>query len=115
MLSRGYPDYLQDILTCIENIRSFRAGMSIEQIRCDRKTEAAVERELQIITEAGFRLGDQADILCPGADWRAIRGFGNMLRHAYDRLDPQVLQNILDDDLPALETEVRIGLARLTG
>lgn len=36
----------------------FRAGMTIEQIRLDRKTEAAIERELQIITEAAAHLGE---------------------------------------------------------
>lgn len=108
-----YPQYLRDILNCIANIREFRAGLTLEQIRSDRKTEAAIERELQIITEAAARLGKQAPVLCPNADWSAIRGFGNVLRHAYDHLDPEVLEAILEEDLPALEHEVRPALARL--
>ena len=108
-----YPQYLRDILNCIVNIRKFRPGMTIEQVHLDRKTEAAVERELQIITEAAIRLDDQADRLCPGPDWRAIRGFGNHLRHAYDRLNPDVLRTILDVDLPQLEPQVDAAVARL--
>ncbi len=53
-----YPQYFLDILTCIANIRDFWAGLMITQIRLDRKTEAAIERELQIITEAGCSFGN---------------------------------------------------------
>jgi uncharacterized protein with HEPN domain len=40
-----------------------------------------------IISEAAKRLGDDAEVLCPGQRWRDIRGIGNHLRHAYDNLD----------------------------
>ena len=110
----NYPQYLRDILQCIKNIESFITGMTVDEIRSDRKTEAAVERELGIVAEAGARLGRQAEILCPGPDWQAIRGLGNVLRHAYDRLDREVLQDILDVDLPALRPQVERALARLS-
>ena len=38
-----------------------------------------------------FRLGPQAEELCPGIPWRDIRGIGNLLRHGYDRIDPHVI------------------------
>ena len=63
-----YPQYLRDILNSAGNIRDFRAGMNVDQIRLDRKTEAAVERELQIIAEAAARMADQGPALCPGVD-----------------------------------------------
>ena len=111
----NYPQYLRDILERIENIRDFRGGMTIQEIQSDRKTEAAIERELQIITEAAARLGNQAQVLCPEANWRDVRGFGNVLRHAYDRLDPMVLGTILNEDLPVLGPQVQAALARMTG
>ena len=72
-----------------------------------------MERQFQLITEAAARLGDQADALCPGANWRDIRAFGNVLRHAYDRLDPVVLKTVLDDELPVLEKLVSAALVRI--
>lgn len=87
--------------------------MTVEEIRSDRKTEAAIERELQIITEAAARLGTQGALLCPDVNWREIRDFGNILRHTYDQLDPNVLQAVLDYDLQMLEPRVRAALARL--
>lgn len=109
-----HPQYFRDILTCVGNIRNFRIGMTVEQVRADRKTEAAVERELQIIAEAAARLGKAAPTLCPEADWEGIRGLGNYLRHAYDRLDAQILEKILDEELAVLEPQVTAALQRIT-
>lgn len=103
-------NYLAHILMAIENIRSHVDGMSKEQVAADRKTEAAVERELQILTEAAYKLGDDAARLCPGEDWRKVRGLGNILRHAYEGIDLDTLWKIIEHDLPPLERTVRSAL-----
>ena len=109
---KDYPKYLREIADSISNIESFLGGMTEAQMRADRKTEAAVERELHIITEAAKRLGDEADVYCPGPDWRNIRGFGNYLRHAYDQIDPAYLCSLLKDQLPQLKQQVLPAIAR---
>ena len=110
-----YPAYFQHILTAITNIRLFRGAMSFDEIAADRKTEAAIERELAILSEAASRLGDRAVALCPEADWKAIRAIGNVLRHAYDRLDPVVLKQTLDDELAELEPLVQRAVRQMHG
>ena len=52
----------------------------------DRRTRDAVERCLERLSEAAAKLGAQAEELAPGPPWQAVRSFGNVLRHAYDRL-----------------------------
>ena len=54
----------------------------------DSRTRDAVERCLERLSEAAAKLGAQADELAPGPPWHAIRAFGNVLRHAYDQVDP---------------------------
>ena len=81
-------------------------GMDLETFRADAKTVAAVERKLLVISEAAIRLGDQAEILCPGLPWRDIRGIGNWLRHQYDRVDVNSIWRTLTNDLPPLESAV---------
>lgn len=49
----------RDILEAIDLIREFTQGMDFETFRQDAKTVAAVERKLQLISEAAIRFGIQ--------------------------------------------------------
>ncbi len=71
----------------------------------DRLTREAVERCLERIREAAFRLGDQ-EALLPDQPRNDIRGMGNRLRHAYDRLNLDIAWDIVERDLPKLPREV---------
>ena len=85
--------------------------MNFEAFRQDPKTIAAVERKLQIISEAAIRLGDEAEARCPGLPWGDIRGIGNWLRHRYDRVELDTIWKTVTDDLARLVEAVRIVLS----
>lgn len=68
-------------------IEEFTFGMDFEAFRSNPMAVAAVERKLLIIGEAAIRLGIEAEQRIPDQPWRAIRGIGNQLRHAYERID----------------------------
>jgi uncharacterized protein with HEPN domain len=70
--------HLLDILEAINHIETFVAEMDLESYKADSKTKSAVERQMQIITEAAVRLGDDAERLVPGPDWKGLRGMGNV-------------------------------------
>jgi len=93
-------------------IEQFTAGMDFEAFCSDPMAVAAVERKLQIISEAAIRLADEAERVCPGVPWRDIRGIGNQLRHAYERIDLATIWNTVTDDLPALKAAVEAALKR---
>ncbi len=73
----------------------------------------AVERCVERICEAAHRLGPLASELMPTQPWSDIRGMGNRLRHAYDRISLEVLWNAVHYDVPILAEDVRQTLARL--
>jgi uncharacterized protein with HEPN domain len=106
---------LSDIREAIAMVQSFTDGMDFEAFRQDPRTVAAVERKLQLISEAAIRLGDEADRLCPGQQWRNIRGLGNWLRHQYDRIDLETIWRTVASDLPPLQAAVGKALAQLAG
>jgi len=81
---------LQDILEAIDHIERFLTGIDLEAYKADFKTKFAVERQMQVIAEAAVRLGEDADAIAPGPDWRGFRGMGNILRHAYHRIDDEL-------------------------
>ena len=91
-------------------IHQFTSGMEFEDFRTNPMVVAAVERKIQIISEAAIRLGDEAEGQCPDQPWRDIRGIGNQLRHAYERIDLNTIWNALTDDLPPLKASITRAL-----
>ena len=68
---------------------------------------------MESICEAAFRLGEKAAELAPSQPWGDIRGMGNRLRHAYDRIDLDVLWNTIRERLPSLKSDVKQALLGL--
>jgi uncharacterized protein with HEPN domain len=99
---RDDATHLRDILDAIDHIDSFLIGMTFESYQNDLKTTSAVERQMQILTEAAIPLGDNAETIAPGPDWEGFRGMGNILRHAYHRVDDLIVWNTAKDELPPM-------------
>ena len=76
---RDRATHLRDILEAIDHIETFRVGLNFKDYEADLKTRSAVERQLQILTEAVIRLGPDAETIAPGPDWDGFRGMGNVL------------------------------------
>jgi uncharacterized protein with HEPN domain len=110
---RDAQAHFQDILNSIALINHFVAGMGFESYKNDLKTKSAVERQLQILTEAAYRLGNEAEVLCPGLNWKGFMGMGNVLRHGYHKVDDQIVWDTVKTDLPALREAVSIALQKL--
>jgi len=108
---RDLPSSLRDIYEAIESIERFVRGMNFSVFKADEKTNAAVERKLLVLSEAARRLGDDAEKLCPGIPWKNIRGIGNWLRHQYDRVDPSLIWQTVERDLPPLKLAIGKTLA----
>ena len=100
-----------DIVDAIAMIEQFTSGMDFESFRSNPMVVAAVERKLQIISEAAIRLGDVAERRCPDMPWRDVRGIGNQLRHAYERIDLNTIWSAVTHDLPPLKAAVLRALA----
>ncbi len=114
MPSRHDPaDCLRDIRDNIERIEGYVRDISRSDLEASGQTRDAVERCLERICEASFRLGDRAAELMPNQPWPDIRGLGNWLRHAYDRISFDVVWDTITDDLPGLKADVLVALKRL--
>jgi uncharacterized protein with HEPN domain len=106
-------DCLTDILDNIARIEVYVADIDKDGLVRDGLRRDAVERCLERICEASARLGDQAEALMPGQTWRAIRGMGNRLRHAYDRIDLSVVWTVVRERLPELKADATRVLEEL--
>ena len=103
---RDNATHLRDILEAIQYIESFLVGMNLDAYKADLRTKFAVERQMQVITEAAARLGQEAEVVAPGPDWKGFRGMGNILRHAYHRIDDELVWNTVKEELPSLKVAI---------
>lgn len=98
-------DCVADILENIARIEGYLAGLDRAAFAADGRTRDAVERCLERVCEAAHRLGDRAEALMPNHPWDDIRGMGNRLRHAYDRISLDILWLTVRERLPVLRTD----------
>lgn len=105
-------DCLADIIDNAGRIERYLTGVDRAGFEADGLTRDAVERCVERICEAVHRLGDRAEALMPGHPWGDIRGMGNKLRHAYDRLDAEIIWNTACERVPALASDAQRALAR---
>jgi uncharacterized protein with HEPN domain len=100
--------YFAHILSSIDAIHSFVAGLSYTDYCGDIKTKSAVERQLSILSEASIRLRKlQALDLCPGPNWHDACNMGNVLRHQYHEVQDQMIWDTVQDDLPSMKLAVQ--------
>jgi uncharacterized protein with HEPN domain len=104
---------LSDIVENADLAGSYIAGFQEKAFLADRKTQDAVERCLQRITEAAIKLGSEAERLVPGYPWKDIRGLGNRLRHEYDSIDAVQIWQIVSTELPLLAEKCEEALKAL--
>jgi uncharacterized protein with HEPN domain len=81
-------------------------GRSLADLNRDAIVRAAFERFLEIISEASRHVPAAMKNQHPEIPWQDIANFGNVLRHAYHRVDTQVLWETYVSDIDMLEGAV---------
>jgi len=77
---------LLDILDAIHEIETHLAGKSFSEYAESTLLQRAVERWLEIISEASRYIPDEWKLENPSVPWRAVADFGNVTRHVYQAI-----------------------------
>jgi uncharacterized protein with HEPN domain len=77
---------------------SLLEGKTFEDMAGDRVTKAAFERFLEILSEASRHIPDSLKAMAPSVPWRRVGDIGNHLRHAYHRVDAEILWPLYEDE-----------------
>jgi uncharacterized protein with HEPN domain len=102
---------LADIIEAVERVRSETAGGPLDAFEADWRKRWLVERGVEIISEASRYLTAELKARYPEIPWPKVAGIGNVLRHDYERIAPDVLWRLARDELPPLEKICRDELA----
>jgi uncharacterized protein with HEPN domain len=96
-------DRLVHILEAINNIQTLLAERRFEDFANDLLARLAVERCFEIISEASRRIPGDIKAQQQAINWRGLADLGNLLRHAYHRIDTRTLWDHAMRDLPPLK------------
>jgi uncharacterized protein with HEPN domain len=111
MAERIVSPNLIDIVEAIDRIRASLTGLSLEDFENSWEKRWLVERGIEIISEASRRLPGDLKDRNPGIPWRKVAAIGNIIRHDYERVAPDLLWKLIQDDLPTLEKVCRAELS----
>ena len=106
-MPRDYKVYLEDILEAIGKIRRYTERLSLEKFAEDEKTIDAVARNLEIIGEAIKKIPGDIRANYPAIEWKKIAGLRDILIHEYFGLNIEIIWDVVQNKLPALEKQIR--------
>jgi uncharacterized protein with HEPN domain len=113
-MKRSARPHMTDILEAVQEIEKTVHGFSFETYRASWQVRRAVERGLEIISEASRHIPDELKRQLDEIPWQQIAGIGNVLRHEYHRVDDLIVWNIVQEHLPQLKMGIMKLLAHLS-
>jgi uncharacterized protein with HEPN domain len=102
--------YLEDILEAARKITAYTGSLSKTAFLEDEKTIDAVVRNLEVIGEAVKKLPEELRAQHSAVEWKKIAGLRDILIHEYFGLDAEIVWDIVQTKVPALDREVRTML-----
>lgn len=102
MPHRNWKVRIDNMLEAIAEILEFTESMSLPDFVADRRTLRAVERGFEIIGEAARHVPPDVESRYPLVPWARMRGMRNVVIHDYSTVDPAVLWDTAQRELPPL-------------
>jgi uncharacterized protein with HEPN domain len=102
--------YLEDILEATRKITTYTGSLSKAAFLEDEKTIDAVVRNLEVIGEAVKKLPEDLRARHPALEWKKMVGLRDILIHEYFGLDAEIVWDIVQNKVPALDRVVRTML-----
>lgn len=93
---------LLDIVQAGQLILQFAQGLSRDQLASDLRTQSAILYQIAIMGEATKRLSRQFREQHPEVPWDDIAGMRDIVAHQYDRIDLDIVWQVIQRNIPEL-------------
>jgi uncharacterized protein with HEPN domain len=103
MAARSRLLRIHDMLESIRRIEKAIAGKTFRDYQRSWLLHSAIERGIEVISEASRHLGRDLKAQHKEVRWEDIAGIGNILRHEYQRIDASIIWRAVKNDLPPLK------------
>ena len=98
--------YLEHIREAIDLIDQYVGGRQRQDLDREPMLRQAIERNIEIVSEASRRLPAVMKTRHPEVPWRDIAAIGNILRHQYPAVNRDIIWRIVTQDVRPLATAV---------
>ena len=102
------PEACSHIFQAILEIETYVGALADPEIASDTMRLRAIERCIEVISEASRYIPDAERQSQPQIRWRAIAGIGNILRHDYYDVDTSLLLRLVRIELPPLKGAIEL-------
>jgi uncharacterized protein with HEPN domain len=109
---KSVREYLLDCLQYLNDVQDFTVNLDESAFVADRKTQLAVIRAFEVLGEIIKRVPQETLDTQAQIDWRAIKGFRDVLIHQYDNIDLKIVWDAVGR-VPAVKQAVDALLADL--
>ena len=104
---------LEHIVQAIERIKRYTLGKRFDDLVKDDMMYYAVVKNIEIIGEAANLLTNEFKSEHPDTQWKLITGMRNYIVHEYYQVDNTVIWDVIQNDLPYLEAQIKDYLKNL--
>lgn len=94
---------IHDMLESIKGIEQAIHGKTYRDYRKSWVLRSALERGIEVISEASRHLDPKLKAGHKDVRWADIAGIGNILRHEYQHVDDRIVWNAVKNELPSLK------------
>ena len=91
-----------DIVKAGRQVLQFAEGLTREQLDLDFMRQSAILYQIIIVGEATKRLSQAYRLQHPDIPWKRIAGLRDILTHQYDRVDVDIIWEVIQQEIPEL-------------
>nr|WP_290228256.1 DUF86 domain-containing protein [Trichocoleus desertorum] len=93
---------LLDIVQAGQLVLQFSQGFSREQLEADLRSQSAILYQIAIMGEATKRLSREFREQYPNVPWDDVAGMRDVIAHQYDRIDLDIVWQVIQRNIPEL-------------
>ncbi|HEY9740828.1 MAG TPA: DUF86 domain-containing protein [Coleofasciculaceae cyanobacterium] len=98
---------LLDIVKAGQLILQFAQGLNREELESDVLRQSAILYQIAIMGEATKRLSREFRQQHPEVPWDDVAGMRDIIAHQYDRLDLNIVWQVIQRNIPELLSMIR--------
>ena len=105
--------YLEHVRDAIGLIEQYLRNRQREDFDREPMLRQAIERNIEIVSEATRRIPEAMKARHPEVPWRDIAAIGNILRHEYPAVDHDIIWRVATESIRPLAAAVAVLLSEI--